>query len=259
VGQGTGNVFSFGDKIRLYNFSRGYQATGNPGCFKIKTMSEEKNLTGEESLRLITEMIQKAKASVHERGTSAILWGTAIFIAGMVSFIQLRFKFTIGFDIWLLIFVALALQIVIIIRESKGRKFRAHEERAIDAIWTVFGISIAAVGFYVGMVPGVTEKFYAEHKGVSVENLKDFPKYIYSISSIYLIVYAIPTLATGIITKFKPMLIGGIACYILFVISCYTNTMWDMLLIGVAGLISWLIPGLILRQHYLKGKATGNV
>ena len=38
---------------------------------------EEKQLTEKESLQLITEMIQKAKANIHERGTSAIMWGTS--------------------------------------------------------------------------------------------------------------------------------------------------------------------------------------
>jgi hypothetical protein len=216
-------------------------------------MSEEKKLSGEESLQIITEMIQKVKTSIHERGTSAILWGTVTAIAGLVSFLQLYLDFYIGFDIWILIVVAVIPQIFISIKEGKGRTFRTLEEKALDAIWIVYGISIGCYVFYLNVVPKITAQFYAAGKGVKIEQLLDFPTHVYSAPSVFLILYAIPTLATGIITKFKPMLIGGIISYIFFVISCYTDTTWDMLLLGLAGILNWLIPGIILRQRYLKG------
>ena len=217
-------------------------------------MSDEKQLSGQESLQIIKEMIYKAKASIHERGTSAILWGTVTSIAGLLSFAQYYFHFTIGFDIWLLVLFAIIPQIFISIKENKVKTFRSHEERAIDAIWIVYGISIGCYVFYQNVVPVVSAKFFAAEQGVAVGQLKNFPGYIYSAASILLILYAIPTLATGIISKFKPMLIGGVISYILFFISCYTSSTWDMLLLGLAGILNWLIPGLILRNRYLKGK-----
>ncbi len=222
-------------------------------------MEDGNKLSGEESLQLITEMLQKAKASVHERGTSAIMWGTVTAIAGIISFAQVYYKFSIGFDIWLLVLLAIIPQVYISIKEGKEKKFRSHEERAIDAIWIVYGISIAAIIFYINVVPDVTAHFRAAEKNITITELKDFPKYIFSASSLFLILYAIPTLATGIITKFKPMLLGGIVSYILFAISCYTNSTWDMLLLAIAGILNWLIPGLILRKLYLKGRASKNV
>ena len=114
-------------------------------------MPEQKKLSEKESLQIITEMIQKAKASVHERGTSAILWGAVTAIAGILSFAQLYFKFSIGFDIWLLILLAVIPQVFISIKEGKAKTFRSHEERAIDAIWIVYGISIAAYIFYLSL------------------------------------------------------------------------------------------------------------
>ena len=213
---------------------------------------EEKQLTEKESLQLITEMIQKAKANIHERGTSAIMWGTVTGIAGLVSFFEKYFNFSIGFDIWLIVFAAIIPQIFISIRENKERKVVTHTERAIDAIWIVYGISIGCLIFFINVVPGVSAKFFAAEHGEAA--LQHFPRYIFSAGSIFLILYAIPTLATGIISGFRPMLLGGIICYLFFVVSCYTSGTWDMLLMGLAGIINWLIPGFILRSRYLKGK-----
>lgn len=213
---------------------------------------EEKQFNEKESLQLITEMIQKAKANIHERGTSAIMWGTVTAIAGLVSFFENYYNFSIGFDIWLIVFAAVIPQIFISIRENKERKVVTHNERAIDAIWIVYGISIGCLIFYINVVPGISAKFFAAEHGVAA--MENFPRYIFSSASVFLILYAIPTLATGIISKFKPMLIGGIICYLFFIISCYTNGTWDMLLMGLAGIINWLIPGFILRSRYLKGK-----
>ena len=44
---------------------------------------EEKELNEKESLSLISEMIQKAKSSFHESGTSAILWGSVTAVCAI--------------------------------------------------------------------------------------------------------------------------------------------------------------------------------
>ena len=46
---------------------------------------EEKQITQQESLLLITEMINKAKTSFHENGSSAILWGSIIAFCGLIA------------------------------------------------------------------------------------------------------------------------------------------------------------------------------
>lgn len=222
----------------------------------------EKQLTEQESLQLITEMIHKVKNNFHESGTSAILWGSVVGFCGLFSFLQIQYQFsTHGFDVWLLTLIAIVPQIFISIRETRQRKVLTYEESAMNAIWLVFGISIFALSFYNNIIPSVTETFYAGEgielfqKNAVTGTVTAYHPYVPSVSSIYLIFYAIPTLATGLARKFKPMIIGGILCYILFVISCYTSFKYDMLLHALAAILNWLIPGLILRNLYRKAHA----
>ena len=225
---------------------------------------EEEKFSEAESLRLITEMIQKAKHSFHENGTSAILWGSVVGVAGIINFAELYWHFYIGFDIWLIVMAAIIPQVFISIRRSKSRKVITHTEAAMNTIWVVYGISIFALVFYFNVVPGVSDQFLAS-KGISLiqhnadGTTKPFHLYPLSHGSLLLLLYAIPTLVTGIAHKFKPMIYAAILCYIFFLISCFTTTAYDMLLNGLAGIFNWLIPGLILRRMFYRQKKVMNV
>ena len=74
-------------------------------------MLEEKKLTEQESLELISAMIQKVKNSYHDTGVGSLMWGTVVFIASFVSFLRYRYNFTIGFDIWLIFLLAIVTQV----------------------------------------------------------------------------------------------------------------------------------------------------
>jgi len=227
-------------------------------------MNEEKQMTEQESLRLITEMIGKAKSGFHSNGTSSIMWGAVIAVCGLVHFAQLNWNFRIGFDIWLLTLVALVPQIIMAVRARRNKKVVGHLETAIDAIWIVYAISIFALVFYLNVVPGVTASmFEAEGTKVFQQTIngktEPFSFFVTSRGSLFLLLYAMPTLATGIIMKFKPMLYAAILCYGFFILSCYTELKYDMLLNGLAGIFNWLIPGLILRRKCLNNKKAVNV
>jgi hypothetical protein len=67
-------------------------------------------------------------------------------------------------------------------------------------------------------------------------------------SSYLLIMYGIPTLATAVIKNFRPMLIGGIICWVSAVIAVYTPREIDMLMMAISAVAAWLVPGIILNR-----------
>ncbi len=223
-------------------------------------IDKKKPMTEQESLALITQMIQKAKSHFHESGTSAILWGSVIGFCGFFSFCEKYWSWDIKFDVWILALIGIIPQVWLNIRDKKRRVVKSHEENVIDAIWFVYSISIFALLFYANVVPEASIKLFASDgielykKNIQTGELTPFKPYILSTSSLLILLYAIPTMATGMGKKFMPMTVGAILCYGFFVASCFTSSTWDSLLNGLAAIFNWFIPGLILRNRFLKAK-----
>jgi hypothetical protein len=193
-------------------------------------MERERELTKEQSLELITSMIYKAKNDFFDTGLSALLWGSVVIICSLVTFANYYLKWHFLEYIWWLTVVAVAPQVVIAIREGKEKRYKAHEDDLIGGIWIGYGISIFLFSYLASVHP------------------------IDQVASIYLTLFGIPTFATGYGRRFKPMLIGAIACWVFAVLSLFTPDPYIMFLLAAGGLLAWFIPGLILRNCYLKAK-----
>jgi len=82
------------------------------------------------------------------------------------------------------------------------------------------------------------------------------------IAPLFLLLYGIPTFVTGTACKFKPMVLGGLLCWICCIITIYTTIKIDLLLTAFSAVFAWLIPGIIMERDYRnakKGLAAANV
>lgn len=183
-------------------------------------------LSEKESLQLINEMIGKAKKSYVTKGIASIVWGILIIICSMITWARVAYGFDPGFDEWLLVFFAVIPQIYFGIREKKRKNFVAHDEATMGYVWSTFGICIFLLSFYNG-------KFGGE-----------------SSTTLFMMLYGMPVFITGGIFKFKPMIFGGIVCWLLAIVSLYTSFKTDMLFMAACGLFAWLVPGIILWNKY---------
>jgi hypothetical protein len=194
-------------------------------------MKQEKELSGHESLELITQMINKAKSDYFDTGLSALLWGGVVTFCSLVTFVNYWLNWSALNFVWFLTVAAVAPQIVIAIRESRIRKYKSYEEDLMSGIWISFGLTMFIVSFVLSAHP--------------------FPQE----AAIYLSVYGVPTFAIGFARRFRPMIIGGLACWSMAILSTFTPFPYVMLYMATAGQVAWFIPGLILRKCYLKAKA----
>ncbi len=196
-------------------------------------MNEEENLSEMESLRLINEMISKAKSSFVTTGAASMVWGALIVFCSLLTWLQIYLNYFFFVDVWSLTLVAVFFQVYFSIRERKLRNFLAHDETITTYVWSAFGICIFLLSFY-------NSKFGNNDQ---------------SISSLFMLLYGIPTFITGGVYKNKPMIAGGILCWGLCIISMFTENTTDMLLMAASGLFAWLIPGIILWSSYQKKRA----
>lgn len=229
-------------------------------------MEEKKAMTESESLALITDMIHKAKTTYYETGVGPILWGTVVSIASCMTYLQREYNFSIGFDIWIIVLIAIVPQILISIREKKTQGIKKYEDDALNAVWLTYAISIFGIILYQNIIPEATTKLNAQDGWIMMRHYTNLQQpddvlhpFVPSIYSLFILLYAFPTLVTGIVKKFKPMLAGAIVAYILFIVSCYTASKYDMLLGSITAICCWLIPGIILRKKYLAQKTSAHV
>lgn len=212
----------------------------------------DKQLTEKESLDLIAMMINKAKDSYHDTGTSAMMWGAIIAVCSLVKLAEIHFEFRLPFDIYWLTILAVIPQIFITIRQKKERKVKSYDEVYMDYIWIAFGISIFLLIFITNAVFKVWQPVSIEYR-----QLTGHPaafRYNEFIAPFFLLLYGIPTFVTGAACKFKPMLWGGLLCWVSCIVAIYTTIKIDLLLTAFSAIFAWLIPGIIMERDYRNAK-----
>ena len=193
-------------------------------------MQDEKHLTGEESLQLITDMISRAKNDYEDTGIAALMWGSIITFCGLITFGNYWWNIRWLDNVWWLPAIAIVPQIIISAKERKRRKIKTHYDDAMGGIWLSFAITLFLLSYYTSVY------------------------HISNTNSLFIIIYGIPTFATGYGRRFIPMIIGGIACWVFAIAAMYVPFPYTMLLTAAAAQLAWFIPGFILWKRYRKAK-----
>ncbi len=214
--------------------------------------SSPPKLSEAESLQLISEMIRKARNSYLDTGAGPLLWGGVITCCSLVTYTQIRFGYRLPFDIWWLTLLALVPQAIFVLREKKNAQVRSHEENLMDAVWSAFGISLLLLLFINAGISRQLDEQFRQYPGFPGGGAAH-PYMAFSTAHLMLL-YGIPTVITGLSRRFRPMLIGGIICWMAACCSVFTGLAGDMLLTAVSAMAAWLIPGVILRIRYLKNR-----
>lgn len=209
---------------------------------------QEKSLSEKESLTLIATMINKAKDSYHDTGIGAMMWGAVVAICTLVRLSEIHFGFKLPFDIYLLTLAAVIPQVFITIKEKKERKVKSFDDSYMDYIWLGFGIALFLLIHVINLVYRDLEPVLKEYRELT-GHASSF-KFHEFINPLFLILYGLPTFITGAACKFKPMLWGGILCWVCSVAAVYTPIKIDLLLTALSAIAAWFIPGLIMEKEY---------
>ncbi len=191
---------------------------------------EDQNFSNEESLQLITKMINQAKNYYYDSGLGALLWGFTNLICFVLAYLRDTKKIEFPFDPFLLMIITFGVQVYFDRKENKIKKAVNYLDDVHKYVWTAFGISVLVLTIAGG-----------------------FTNVGYVVLPVLLILFGIPTFISGCINKFTPFIIGGISCWILSILAFLNNAHYSGYLIVAAGaVIAWIIPGFILRARFKK-------
>lgn len=213
---------------------------------------ENKKLTEKESLELITQMINKAKNSYHSTGIGSMMWGAVVAVCSLVKLSEIHFGYKLPFDIYLLTLLAIIPQVFISIKEKKEQKVKSYDDIYMDYLWLGFGITIFLLIHVTNAVFNVYGPMAEEYKILTGRSVTfRFHEFI---TPLFLILYGMPTFVTGAACKFKPMLWGGLLCWVCSVITVYTFVKIDLLLTAISAIFAWFVPGILMEREYQKSK-----
>jgi hypothetical protein len=186
--------------------------------------NEEKMMTGEESLRIITEMINKTKVNIRQGSFHLLFWGWLLLFCSLASWILADFtEFAHPYLVWVLI--APGAFISLIYGFVNGKKARIHTYADGIYMWTWIGFMIAAVILLI----------------LKSQSMQTLTEYI-------LLLTGLPTFLSGFIIRFKPLIVGGICFWIIALLVHFAGPNLAPLGTPVAILIGYLIPGYMLRN-----------
>lgn len=212
----------------------GVQQNQNP---KRINMPPE-NFSPKDSLLLIDSMINQAKNRFSENGFLYLLWGWLVLFCSIGHFVLLKLKlFKHPELIWTSCWLAVIFQVIYLARIKKKEVVKTYSEHIIAYIWVSFGICMFILSFILARSNGWQSLF-----------------------SLFLMLYGTPTFLSGVVMQFKPLKIGGIACWVLAIISTFILPVYGLLLLAVAMIAAWIVPGYQLRKkYYMQNKSLSNI
>ncbi|HUM52203.1 MAG TPA: hypothetical protein PK431_10325 [Chitinophagales bacterium] len=190
---------------------------------------EEKNITEQESLTIIQNMMNKTKEQLFDNSNLFLLWGFAAFICTVAQYILIKINVQNSEAIWIAMPIIAIIHIYIVIKQRSKMKVETYNGNAISALWTAIGFA------FVCMV------FFASQK--------------INILPMIILLYAIGTFVSGKIIDFKPLIIGGSICFLLSIAIAFIKDENQLLIMAAAILISYIIPGFLLKKEFKNQEA----
>ncbi len=191
-------------------------------------MEDKENFNPEESLRIINSMIHTAKNKLADDGFQLIFWGWLVFSAAMIQYITIMMNIPHGYLVWpILMPLGGVISGVYGYKHAKKDKVKTHVDVYLSYLWGAFGIGMLIT---LGFMPwhGIDKTYF-----------------------FLMILYGIATFVSGGLLNFKPLIIGSLCSFVCAIISVFIGeTAEQLVIISVALLLSYIIPGHLLRAKY---------
>jgi hypothetical protein len=195
---------------------------------------EEKQISGQESLLIIQQMINTAKKEQKDDGKAWIIWGWLLFAASIFTWINLYTRWVSVFFFWTGVgLVTLLIGMFEVLRDNffrKSKKVRTYTKDLFERL---------NIGFFIVLF------FIILSINLDVDPRKGF--------ALLLALYGFWILIYGTALDFKPSIIGAFITWGFGLAALFVKTFeWTMILHAAAVLSGYIIPGHIARKEFKK-------
>ena len=200
-------------------------------------MEKDQQMTGEQSLEIIQQMIAQAKTNITDSGFGWLLWGTMIFLTCVSTYIFIDIgseNIFLGWNIFGLITVILLTYDII---KHKKKQVRTYVDDLLKLVDIGFIICLFTIIISINVAVSPNSGF-----------------------GFFLMIFAFLMLIKGGVVKSNSLMIGAVVNWA-GAIAIFINKefRYDMLIMAAAVLIGYIIPGLQLRSNYRKSRHGTNI
>ncbi len=200
---------------------------------KFKIMEKESSITPEESLRIISEMINKTKEEYGSNSFYFLLWGYLISIACLLQFSLIKllintsqhaFVGLVSAILWgIIVLSGFAIQYNYIGKHKKQVKIKTHIGEFLAVHWQVNGALIIIAGLFCW-------------------------KYHIHPSPFILAICGAATMITGMLIKQKTLVTGSLFMLAFSVIALWIDNEYQLIINAVAIIFGYILPGYSLKS-----------
>lgn len=191
------------------------------------------NLSGEQSLQIIQDMIRSAKQEQKDNGMGWIIWGWMLFLASALTVLNLHIKLMQTFFFWNIFGIAtIVMLIVSAIRNNQKKIHRVttYTKEVFDKLNIGFTMTLMVI--IVAM-------------NVSIGPISGF--------ALLTALYGFWVLIYGALFNFKPSIIASYFVWAFALAALFAQTIeLVMIFHGLAVLVGYIIPGHIAYNEFNK-------
>jgi len=194
---------------------------------------ENKNLTPEESFNIINKAISNFKLNYRETAKVFLLWGWVLAIASFSNFIILKILYSreafglmglLSLCNWaLFLLIGFIIMFFMERKSNKDKKVFSYLESYFKNLWTVTAASFIIATF------------------ICIKLEINPPP-------IMLLIAGIATTTSGLLIKYRPVIIGGMAFFIFSLAATFVSNEYISLIVFAAIICGYLIPGYSLKS-----------
>ncbi len=186
---------------------------------------DKQTISPEESLRIITGMIGKAKSNFAHGGSFYfLLWGSIIALADFGHFGLMKFTdYQHPYIVWLMVIPAVIITVAYSIKKRKRMAVPSSFDRIYGKLWWSIFICILIILAFMSDLS-------------------------YQTTPVILLFSAVGTYVTGEVLRFRPLILGGVALALMAIVAFSVPLEYQYLIAGIGMCLGYIVPGIMLKK-----------